>query len=236
MLRDLLKRAGSSTPQGRRALPRRRPERRRGGQRRALLPGHVLRLAGVLEPARPAHVRDAAACCVPPGPDVKAVVWEHNSHVGDAAATEMGARGELNVGQLCPGRVRRRRVPDRLRHRPRRRSRRRTTGTGRCSTWPCAPPTPTATSGCATRPACRRSCCICGSRRGPRCASELAAPRLERAIGVIYRPETELQSHYFQASLPHQFDEYIWFDETSAVTPLAAHHLAGVPDTYPFGL
>ena len=70
----------------------------------------------------------------------------------------------------------------------------------------------------------------------PEVCEELAAPRLERAIGVIYRPETELQSHYFQASLPHQFDEYVWIDETSAVTPLAAHHLAGVPDTYPFGL
>jgi protein-L-isoaspartate(D-aspartate) O-methyltransferase len=63
---------------------------------------------------------------------------------------------------------------------------------------------------------------------------ELAAPRLERAIGVIYRPETELLSHYFQARLPAQFDEYIWFNETSAVHPLEAHELASVPDTYPF--
>jgi len=50
--------------------------------------------------------------------------------------------------------------------------------------------------------------------------AELADPRLERAIGVVYRPDTELQSHYFQAILPAQFDEYIWFDETSAVDPL----------------
>jgi protein-L-isoaspartate(D-aspartate) O-methyltransferase len=64
----------------------------------------------------------------------------------------------------------------------------------------------------------------------------LEAPRLERAIGVIYRPDSELQSHYFQALLPHQFDEYIWFDVTEAVTPLAAPHLAGVPETYPFGV
>jgi hypothetical protein len=49
---------------------------------------------------------------------------------------------------------------------------------------------------------------------------ELAEPRLERAIGVVYRPETELASHYFQAILPAQFDEYIWFDETSAIAPL----------------
>jgi protein-L-isoaspartate(D-aspartate) O-methyltransferase len=50
---------------------------------------------------------------------------------------------------------------------------------------------------------------------------ELLEPRLERAIGVIYRPEAELASHYFQAVLPRQFDEWIWFDETEAVTALA---------------
>ena len=65
---------------------------------------------------------------------------------------------------------------------------------------------------------------------------ELAGPRLERAIGVIYRPETELESHYFQASLPHQFDEYIWFDETHPVTAANEPGMSGVPDTYPFGL
>jgi len=65
---------------------------------------------------------------------------------------------------------------------------------------------------------------------------ELAAPRLERAIGVIYRPETELESHYFQAVLPSQFDEYVWFDETHAVEPLGAARTRGLPDTYPFGL
>lgn len=64
----------------------------------------------------------------------------------------------------------------------------------------------------------------------------LSEPRLERAIGVIYRPETELQSHYFQAVLPHQFDEWIWADETHAVTPLDAEDVANVPDTYPFGV
>jgi protein-L-isoaspartate(D-aspartate) O-methyltransferase len=65
---------------------------------------------------------------------------------------------------------------------------------------------------------------------------ELLTPHLERAIGVIYRPETEILSHYFHAALPAQFDEYIWFDETSAVQPLRVHEVAGVPDTYPFGL
>jgi len=64
----------------------------------------------------------------------------------------------------------------------------------------------------------------------------LLKPHLERAIGVIYRPDTEVLSHYFQACLPVQFDEYIWIDETSAVRPIAAEHAAGVPETYPFGL
>jgi erythromycin esterase-like protein len=64
----------------------------------------------------------------------------------------------------------------------------------------------------------------------------LFRPRLERAIGVIYRPESELASHYFEAVLPGQFDEYIWFDESLEVSPLKTHELRGLPDTYPFGL
>ena len=57
-----------------------------------------------------------------------------------------------------------------------------------------------------------------------------------RAIGVIYRPETELASHYFQANLPQQFDEYVWLDETRAVTQLETAEIKGLPDTYPFWL
>src|SRR5438874_10533207 len=64
----------------------------------------------------------------------------------------------------------------------------------------------------------------------------LLESRLERFIGVIYRPDTELTSHYADASLPQQFDAYAWFDETSAVTPLGPENAkAAVPDTYPFG-
>jgi erythromycin esterase-like protein len=70
----------------------------------------------------------------------------------------------------------------------------------------------------------------------PELRAELSHPRLERAIGVIYRPETELASHYFDARLPQQFDGYVWFEETRAVTPLPAEPRPGVPDTYPFGL
>jgi protein-L-isoaspartate(D-aspartate) O-methyltransferase len=67
-------------------------------------------------------------------------------------------------------------------------------------------------------------------------SENLWLPRLERAIGVIYRPETEIASHYFQAVLPRQFDEYIWLDETKAVTPLDTAEMQGMPETYPFGL
>jgi erythromycin esterase-like protein len=72
--------------------------------------------------------------------------------------------------------------------------------------------------------------------REPDLRRELTEPRLQRAIGVIYRPETELASHYFAAHLPRQFDEYVWFDESSAIRPLASQEVAGLPETYPFGL
>jgi erythromycin esterase-like protein len=65
----------------------------------------------------------------------------------------------------------------------------------------------------------------------------LLESRLERFIGVIYRPETELESHYAEASLPRQFDAFVWFDQTSAVTPLDHGRTApGSAETYPFGL
>ena len=60
--------------------------------------------------------------------------------------------------------------------------------------------------------------------------------RLERAIGAIYRPETELYSHYFEAVLAEQFDAFVWFEETRAVTPLVHTHGKGIPETYPLGL
>ena len=69
-----------------------------------------------------------------------------------------------------------------------------------------------------------------------RARRRLTRPRLERAIGVIYRPETELASHYFDARLSNQFDGYVWFDETRAVTPLPAEAREGALETYPFGL
>ena len=65
---------------------------------------------------------------------------------------------------------------------------------------------------------------------------ELLDARLERFIGVIYRPDTERLSHYSAAQLPRQFDAYVWFDETNAVTPLPTEPQPGEEETYPFGL
>jgi protein-L-isoaspartate(D-aspartate) O-methyltransferase len=77
---------------------------------------------------------------------------------------------------------------------------------------------------------------LLGLRGEDELRSQLMEPRLERAIGVIYQPETELASHYFAAHLPRQFDEYVWFDESHALRPLESHEVVGLPDTYPFGL
>jgi protein-L-isoaspartate(D-aspartate) O-methyltransferase len=170
------------------------------------------------------------------GPETKAVVWEHNSHVGNAAATEMGARGELNVGQLAREKFGEAAylVGFGTDH-----------GTvAAASDWD-APMEVKAVRPSHTE-SYERVChdsevaAFLLALRNPRrkeVREELAAVRLERAIGVVYRPETELASHYFQAVLPAQFDEYVWFDETRAVTPLGSVGPArGVPETYPFGL
>ena len=67
-------------------------------------------------------------------------------------------------------------------------------------------------------------------------AEGLLGPRLERFIGVIYRPQTERWSHYSECVLPKQYDAWVWFDETEAVTPLPGEEIAGEEETYPFGL
>jgi len=171
------------------------------------------------------------------GSGSKAVVWAHNSHIGDARHTDMGAvRDELNIGQLC-----RERFGDAAA----------LIGFG----------THTGTVAAATdwdgdlevkrvRPSHRDSYeRLCHDSGVARFLLDLAPdrhqalrhrlldPRLERFIGVIYRPDTELMGHYAEASLPQQFDAFVWFDETTAVTPLGREHArGGVPDTYPFGL
>ncbi len=169
------------------------------------------------------------------GPSSKAVVWEHNSHVGDARATEMSARGELNVGQLCREHFRERAYAVGF-------------GTDR-GTVAAASHWDGPMEVKDVRPSHEKSyerlfhetelpAFLLGLRapKRPELCERLTDARLERAIGVIYRPETELASHYFHAVLPHQFDEYVWFDETRAVRPLETHELHGMPQTYPFGL
>ena len=64
----------------------------------------------------------------------------------------------------------------------------------------------------------------------------LAGPKLECAIGVIYRPQSEFTSHYFKVVLPEQFDVYVWFEETEAIRPLGSPIANGIPDAYPLGL
>jgi erythromycin esterase-like protein/predicted phosphoribosyltransferase len=167
------------------------------------------------------------------GSQTKVVVWAHNSHLGDARATDMGAAGELNLGQLV-----RERYGDQAllvgfstHH-----------GTvTAASNW--------------DRPAERKRVrpALAGSYEAlmhltelPRfllplrerhpAVQGLREPRLERAIGVIYLPETERASHYFHARLSDQFDALIHIDATRAVEPLERTSLwdpGEVPETFP---
>jgi protein-L-isoaspartate(D-aspartate) O-methyltransferase len=169
------------------------------------------------------------------GPHSKAIIWAHNSHVGNAAATEMAVRGEFNIGQLC---------------REHYGTAAYAVGFGTCSgtvaaasDWdgPMLSKTVTPALPGSYEELCHRSgvsqfLLPLRQPSSEQLLEALSTPRLERAIGVIYRPETELQSHYFRAVLPRQFDEYIWFDRTRAIVPLRSEQLAGLPDTYPFGL
>lgn len=169
------------------------------------------------------------------GEDSKAVVWEHNSHIGDATATDMVARGQLNVGQLC-----RQRFGDDAfligfgTH----------MGTvAAASDW--NEPMEIKRVRPSLSGSWERAChdtqipAFTLGLRHPQnhhLKEELSKPHLERAIGVIYRPETERASHYFNAELARQFDEYVWFDETQAITPLTAEMTESMPETYPFGV
>lgn len=169
------------------------------------------------------------------GPDAKAIVWAHNSHLGDARATEMGReRGELNLGQLC---------------REHYGNKARLVGFGTASGEVAAA---SHWGGKMKVKTLREP--LKGSveklwhetgiehgflkmeELGSNLKKQLKENHLQRAIGVIYRPETERQSHYFETSLTGQFDDYIWFRETHAVTPLPHIKETGEAETYPFGL
>ena len=168
-------------------------------------------------------------------PRAKIIVWEHNSHVGDARSTEMGQRGELNVGQLARQRYGNESVLIGF-----------TTYDGTvtaASEW----------GGPAERKRVRaaspdsheaflhqnddKDFWLDTAR--PAVHAALSAPRLERAIGVIYRPQTERGSHYFHARLGEQFDAVIHLDHTRALEPLERTSLwdkGEPPETYPSGI
>ena len=170
------------------------------------------------------------------GSNAKAVVWAHNSHIGNAAATDMGqARDEINIGQLCREEFGGDAALLGF-------------GTDRgtvaaADDWD--GPMKVKTVRPAHPESYERLCRDAGIRRflldlregqHEELRSALMRARLQRAIGVIYRPETELASHYFDAHLPKQFDGYIWFEQTRAIRPLPTEPKEGLPETYPFGL
>jgi erythromycin esterase-like protein len=170
------------------------------------------------------------------GQPVKTVVWAHNSHLGDARATEMGQHGELNVGQL----VREREGVDAA-----------LIGfTTHEGTVTAAAEWDGAAQLQRVRPslpdsverifhATRVSRFFLDMRRNRQALAALEEPRLERAIGVIYRPETERSSHYFHVHVVDQFDGVIHIDHTRAVEPLersAAWRAPEPAETYPSGL
>jgi len=170
------------------------------------------------------------------GRRAKVAVWAHNSHLGDARATEMGQRGEFNIGQLTREKYGDDAVLVGF-----------TTHHGTvtaASDW----------GGLAERKRVRPA--LPGSYEAVFHAAHadrllliwdeanvlvqrLRESKLERAIGVIYRPDTERQSHYFQARLPDQFDAVLHFDETRAVEPLeytSEWEVGELPETFPFAV
>jgi erythromycin esterase-like protein len=170
------------------------------------------------------------------GEPAKVAVWEHNSHLGDARATYMAEYGELNVGQL----VRQRYASDAVLVGF-------TTYTGTvtaASDWDGLPERK------QVRPALPESYealfheslgedFLLTLRSGTNAANAVRGPRLERAIGVIYLPQSERQSHYFEARLAEQFDAVIHLDTTQALEPLERYSLwetGEPPETYPTGV
>ena len=167
------------------------------------------------------------------GPGAKAVVWAHNSHLGDATATQFGSHGQINLGQLC-----RESFGDEVY----------AIGQGTdhgtvaaASMWEGAmeikevrPALPDSYERLMHLSEMNAFFLPITKPKNPRLTAALAARRLERAIGVIYRPETERLSHYFDASLARQFDEWIWIDETSAVRPLTTQQCREHEPQHPF--
>lgn len=169
------------------------------------------------------------------GETSKAVVWAHNSHIGNAAATSMGWSGEFNIGELCRTAFGHDAVligmsTDR--------------GTvAAASEWDAPmqvktvlPAREDSYEHLFRRTGLSRTLTDWRMPAREDVRAALAIPRLERAIGVIYRPETEYLSHYFEAVLTDQFDAFVWFEDTRAVSPLPNERPTGSVETYPFGL
>lgn len=169
------------------------------------------------------------------GKDSKAIIWEHNSHIGDARATQMTARGEFNVGQLVREHYKKGAylIGFGTDH-----------GTvAAASEWggpmeikQVQPAHIDSYERLFHNVTTDNFLLPLSKPIKSDVIKKLMAERLERAIGVIYRPESELESHYFYACLPHQFDEYIWFDETSAVEALNREAGDVVLGSFPFGV
>ena len=169
------------------------------------------------------------------GANTKVVVWAHNSHLGDARATQMGVQGEWNLGQLVRQQFGSESVLVGF-----------TTYEGTvtaASSWDAPaelkhvrPALPESYEALFHDVGVDRFLLTFPGRRVP-CLGE---PRLERAIGVIYRPDTERASHYFYSSLPVQFDAVIHIDRTRGVEPLERTPewtpQAEVPETFPSGV
>ena len=190
---------------------------------------------------RDQHMFDTLNMILDARPNTKAIVWAHNSHIGNAAYTDMGMRREeLNIGQLAKEKWdARARLIGFGTH----------TGTvAAADDWD--EPMEIKTVRPSLPESYERACHDAALPRflldlregevGRQVRESLMEPRLERFIGVIYRPKTERWSHYSEAILPRQFDGWVWFDESHAVTPLPGEQRAGdhreVDETYPFGL
>lgn len=167
--------------------------------------------------------------------DARVVIWAHNSHVGNASATAMGWQGEFNIGELVRTAYGDQAVligfgTDRgtvaaasewgaevevMRVRP-----------ARDDSWESA----------FRQTGLARSLTDWRGGTKTELVSALSRSLLERAIGVVYKPQSELASHYFEAVLADQFDAFVWFEESRAVTPLGRDRPHGAPETWPFGL
>jgi erythromycin esterase-like protein len=168
--------------------------------------------------------------------EARVAVWEHNSHLGDARATYMSDYGELNVGQLVRERYGRESVLVGF-----------MTYEG---TVTAASDWDEPSERKRVRPALAGSYeelfhetgagnFLLNLRDEEKLSNALRGPRLERAIGVIYLPQTERQSHYFEARLSEQFDAVLHLDETRALEPLERHAVwesGEPPETYPTGV